>query len=359
MKTHSSVYLLLSLWFLSASIHQIEAFSRPLQHYATDPRVKGSVFPPASLTTTPTSERSSSLCLVRRLRNRFSQNASLDLSPSSAFGQTLTKRNLFSKLQRYFRIKTLKQWLLACAILLASSTAPAMARSGGRIGGTYSRPSRPSMSRPARPHRRPLPARHHYPGPARTVYHFPAPVYRAPVGYSTTTVVQSPFVRELHPRQVTASDIVLWTGTGLAVTYGVRNHYKNHLDDLNNSDNRKTSSLGPGASVASMTVALQVPDRTDSNSILKDLEQKAMVADTNTRKGLQYVVSETALELLRKELSIVSVDSSIQHFRTVGQAQMSFQQSSILRRSKLDRESGKETWSVTHRQQTQTHTHSN
>jgi uncharacterized membrane protein len=156
---------------------------------------------------------------------------------------------------------------------------------------------------------------------------------------------------------VTASDIVLWTGTGLAVTYGVRNHYKNHLEDLNN--NRKASALGPGASVASMTVALQVPDRTDSNSILKDLEQKAMVADTNTRKGLQYVVSETALELLRKELSIVSVDSSIQHFRTVGQAQMSFQQSSILRRSKLDRESGKETWSVTHRQQTQTHTHSN
>lgn len=339
MRTYAFINLLMTVWFISDSIHEIRAFSRPLQHNAVDPRVKSSAFSPSSVMGAPTTLRSSPLCLFRGLRNRFSNDVVMERSSSFSFMHALKRRLLWSKLKRCFRIRTLKQWLLACTIFLAASTAPAMARSGGRIGGTYSRPMAPSMSRPARPTIRRLPSSHHHPGPTRTRYHRPAPIYRAPIGYSTTTVVQSPFVRELHPRQVTASDLVLWAGTGLAVTYGVRNHYKNHVEDINN---HRVSALGPGASVASITVALQVPDRSDSTSILNILDQKAHSADTSTRRGLQYVVSETALELLRKESSIISVGTSIRHYRTVKQAQVSFQQASVLKRSKLDHESGRQ-----------------
>eukprot|EP00980_Cylindrotheca_fusiformis_P012417 scaffold3046_cov105-Cylindrotheca_fusiformis.AAC.16 len=336
MKTFTSVYLLLSFWCFSDSIHDVGAFSRPLhQFHAVGQRATNNAPPHPSVTIAPTSERSSSLCLFRRLRNGASQDVAMERSGLFGFVRALKTRSFWSQLRRRFRIRTLKQWLLACTIFLAASAAPAMARSGGRIGGTYSSPSRPSMSRPSRQSRR-LPSSPRHSGPSRTVYHRPAPIYRAPIGYSTTTVVHSPFVRELHPRQVTASDVVLWTGTGLAVTYGVRNHYKHHMEDL---DNHRVSPLGPGASVASITVALEVPDRWDAHSILKDLDQKALLADTTTRKGLQYVVSETALELLRRESSIVSVESSIKHYRTVRQAQVSYQQASIAKRSKLDRES--------------------
>ena len=66
-----------------------------------------------------------------------------------------------------------------------------------------------------------------------------------------------------------------------------------------------------------------------------------MTANTDSRRGLQQVVSEVSLELLRKDSAIVAVDTSIEHFDSVRDAQVAFQKASITNRSKLDRESGK------------------
>ncbi|KAL3944126.1 MAG: hypothetical protein SGBAC_001810 [Bacillariaceae sp.] len=239
------------------------------------------------------------------------------------------------------RPKCTKQWLMAATIFLASVFCPpAIAgTSGGRIGGTYSRPSRPTMSRPAaptRPHRRPLPPKTHYHYP-RTYprYRTSSPIFHPPVGYSRTTIVESPYMREIHPRKVRAGDLLLWTGVGLAVSTGVRMHYEQQHD----SRSVDQSPLGPGATAVFLTVALQVPDRTSPSSLLKKLESKAMSANTETRQGLQQIVSEVSLELLRKDSTIVSVGTSIQHFGSVRNAQVAFQKASIMNRSKLDRES--------------------
>lgn len=262
-------------------------------------------------------------------------------SPST---RLLKMKMFLHKMLRVFRPRHLKQLLLVGTLLFASFFAsPALAgTSGGRIGGTYSRPSRPSMSRsstarPSRAHSRPLPRKHYYYPKTRPRYRTSSPVYHPPIGYSTTTIVESPYRREIHPRKIQAGDLLLWTGVGLAVSTGVRKHYEEQHNSRKNTDH---SPLGPGATSAFVTVALQVPDRSSPSSILKILESKAMTGNTETRRGLQQIVSEVALELLRKDSSAISVGTSIQHFDSVRDAQVAFQKASILNRSKLDRESG-------------------
>ncbi|CAJ1968928.1 unnamed protein product [Cylindrotheca closterium] len=273
--------------------------------------------------------------------NLFSKRSTATLPRSTLSARLLKLKTFLFRMLNIVRPKSTKQWLMAATIFLASLfSPPALAgTSGGRIGGTYSRPSRPSMSRPAapsRPHRGPLPPKKHYHYPnTYPRYRTSSPIYHRPLGYSTTTIVESPYMREIHPRKVRAGDLVLWTGVGLAVSTGVRRHY----EQQHHSRSIDQSPLGPGATAAFMTVALQVPDRTSSFSLLKNLESKAMSANTETRQGLQQTVSEVALELLRKDSSIVSVGTSIRHFGSVREAQVAFQKASIMNRSKLDRES--------------------
>lgn len=274
--------------------------------------------------------------------NLFSNQKSAETRKWSLSSRLLQLKLFMFKILRTFQPKSMKQWMLVATLFLASFfSPPAIARtSGGRIGGTYSRPSRPSMSGPAapsRPLRAPLPPRKHYHYPnTYPRYRTSSPIFHAPVGYSTTTIVESPYLREIHPRKMRVGDLVLWTGVGLAVSTGVRRHYEHH----HNSRRVDDSPLGPGATAAFLTVALQVSDRNSPSSLLKTLESKAMFADTETRRGLQQVVSEVSLELMRKDSTMVSVGTSIQHFGSVRDAQVAFQKASIMNRSKLDRESG-------------------
>jgi len=273
--------------------------------------------------------------------NLFSKQSTAESKNLSLPARILQLKTFMFKILRFFQPKSVKQWLLVATLFLATCfSPPAIARtSGGRIGGTYSRPSRPSMSRPAvplRPHRRPLPPKKHYHYPSTYPrYRTSSPVFHPPVGYSTTTIVESPYMREIHPRKVRVGDLLLWTGVGLAVSTGVRRHY----EQQHFSRSVEHSPLGPGATAAFLTVAFQVPDRNSPSSLLKILESKAMSANTETRRGLQQVVSEISLELLRKDSAIASVDTSIQHFGSVRDAQVAFQKASIMNRSKLDRES--------------------
>ena len=127
------------------------------------------------------------------------------------------------------------------------------------------------------------------------------------------------------------SDVVLMTGSGALITYGVMNHYQNN--------GGPRSALGPGVSVMSLTVCLNVPDRDNPSSILSALTRRAELSWTGTRKGVQTMISETALMLLRQETAIVSAGSEYKHFRSVAEAQREFNSLSIIKRSKFDRES--------------------
>jgi Protein of unknown function (DUF1517) len=77
----------------------------------------------------------------------------------------------------------------------------------------------------------------------------------------------------------------------------------------------ETSALGKGTSVIQVTVAMHVPQRHDSTSILSVLRRMASTAKTDSREGVQELVSAVAMELLRRKSSIVSAHAASKHFK--------------------------------------------
>jgi len=107
---------------------------------------------------------------------------------------------------------------------------------------------------------------------------------------------------------------------------------------VNNKDREKTTPLGNGAIMTSLTVALNVPDVDDKYSILKSMRRLTLQADTSSRKGVQNLLSDVALELLRQDVSTESAFSSYDYFQNSDLAQRAFQAESIRSRSKFDQE---------------------
>jgi uncharacterized membrane protein len=129
-------------------------------------------------------------------------------------------------------------------------------------------------------------------------------------------------------------DIAILTGTGMILAYGFRhNQRRNSGDD--------DGPLGPGYTVGSLTVALDLPNRSDSNNILNKLSQLALSADTVTRKGLQDLLSSVTLELLRQEQAIKSAYTQSKQYPISGQAEREFQILSVASQRKVDRLTGK------------------
>merc|ERR1719324_1186529 len=98
------------------------------------------------------------------------------------------------------------------------------------------------------------------------------------------------------------------------------------------------SVLGPGTSVVQLSVALEVPNRDDRNSILSVLDRISQTARTDSRVGIQNLTSQVALEVLRRKSSIVSASSANKHFRNQDKALREFQTTSIKERSKFETE---------------------
>jgi uncharacterized membrane protein len=98
------------------------------------------------------------------------------------------------------------------------------------------------------------------------------------------------------------------------------------------------SALGSGTAVAQISVALEVPNRDDRNSILSVLERLAQTSRTDSRVGIQNLTSQVALELLRRKSSIVSASTRYKHFRSREQAQRDFNSLSIKERGKFEQE---------------------
>lgn len=99
-----------------------------------------------------------------------------------------------------------------------------------------------------------------------------------------------------------------------------------------------TSTLGSGTSVAKISVALEVPNRDSSQSILSVLDRLAATARTDSRVGIQNLTSQVALELLRRKSSIVSASTSYKHFGDRTKAQRDFNGVAVKERSKFEHE---------------------
>lgn len=108
---------------------------------------------------------------------------------------------------------------------------------------------------------------------------------------------------------------------------------------LNNNFRTNTMSvLGPGVSVAKISIALDVSNRDQNDAIMNVLERLANTAKTDSRVGLQNLTSQVALELLRRKQEIVAVSMSSKHFREESQAQREFNKVSVKERGKFQRE---------------------
>lgn len=75
-----------------------------------------------------------------------------------------------------------------------------------------------------------------------------------------------------------------------------------------------------------------------ARSVQKDLDRIAETADTSTPKGLNYVLTETALALLRQPDCCISAYSSVDVKRTMEDGERRFNKLSIEERGKFDEE---------------------
>lgn len=96
--------------------------------------------------------------------------------------------------------------------------------------------------------------------------------------------------------------------------------------------------FGSGTTVAQISVALEVPNRDDRNSILAALDRISRTARTDSRVGIQNLTSQVALELLRRKSSIVSAHTNYKHFGNHDKAQREFSSRSTKERSKFEQE---------------------
>uniref|UniRef100_A0A7S0ULM4 Uncharacterized protein n=1 Tax=Pseudo-nitzschia delicatissima TaxID=44447 RepID=A0A7S0ULM4_9STRA len=263
-----------------------------------------------------------------------------------------------------FRTRTLVvTFALFCMINL--SVMPAWAGTNGRMGGSFGRSDRfrsPAITRTIRPSN---PA-----GTSRTL----APKYRtirAPIrNYNrsyrnyhsasgeqaqgegvailsnsdgSTTVVRKVNTHPYATSKYSASDVVLVSGVTAVVANGVIKGRANR--DKYDNDDTSEYPLGPGISVWRLTACLNVPNTNDPSSIVRRLQKLAETTSTETRKGLQTILADTSLELLRQleKGSVASVEAQYDHYRSSDEAevraQRQFSRISTKQRSKFEKES--------------------
>lgn len=243
--------------------------------------------------------------------------------------------------------------LLALSLMMATTFSafnnPAYAAmSGGRVGGGgYSR-SAPSMSRPAP---------RSYSSGGSYSYGYNRPRSNIYIGPTVVSPFGSPFITPFSPfmpfspygagvavaRGPSFFDFLFFGAVALVIANTVRGFGQAASDTFSSSpwsdiDDNVATPLGRGTTVAQVSVALQVPNRDDPQSILKVLPRLANSVNTDRRSGLQNLTSQVALELLRRKSQITSASTSHQHFRDSTKAQQSFGQKSIKERSKFEKE---------------------
>ena len=110
---------------------------------------------------------------------------------------------------------------------------------------------------------------------------------------------------------------------------------------LDRVDDAVGGALGPGVSVAEISVAIDVPNRDDPNSILSVLNRLSNTARTDSRVGMSNLTSQVALELLRRKNQIVASSTRSKHFRDTNKASRDFNSLAVKERGKFEREARK------------------
>mmetsp|Transcript_31070 Transcript_31070/g.39937 ORF Transcript_31070/g.39937 Transcript_31070/m.39937 type:complete len:458 (+) Transcript_31070:93-1466(+) len=215
--------------------------------------------------------------------------------------------------------------------------------SGGRMGGSFGGSSRQSSSRtysaPSSGYSRGYSRGYssgYYSRPNVTVSPGVSPYY-------------SPFYSPFSPFYARPSGVVVTTGPsfgGLFFFAGfflfaaavLSNIGSSVGDSVGSTFGSNQSVLGPGVSVAEISVALEVPNRDSPNSILSALDRLSRTARTDSRVGLQNLTSQVAIELLRRKSSIVGCSTHANHYRDENKAQREYNNVSIQERGKFQRE---------------------
>jgi len=231
-------------------------------------------------------------------------------------------------------VPTAMALLLSLSLLFSNPDAAWAARSGGRMGGSFGS---------AAPTMRSAPSRSSYGGGSRSYY-------GGSYGYRGGVTVAPIITPYYSPPMVYGGGLGVFRGPSFfdllffgGFAYIVLSAMTSAANGIATSGTElftdsTTSVLGNGATVAKLSVALEVPNRDDPNSILSVLDKIAQTARTDSRVGIQNLTSQIALELLRRKSSIVSGFSQSQHFNDKSKAQREFSSSAVQERGKFEQE---------------------
>mmetsp|Transcript_4100 Transcript_4100/g.6240 ORF Transcript_4100/g.6240 Transcript_4100/m.6240 type:complete len:461 (+) Transcript_4100:388-1770(+) len=244
----------------------------------------------------------------------------------------------FPKRIRHKTMTVVTSLLLLLSVLTTPLSDALAAPSGGRMGGSFGGSSRSRSPPTSRSYSRgytsrpPVRISPGY-GYGRTII-APMPVAPivqvVPVGSSVGVVSRGPsFV-----------SVVVFTIMAMVVLSSVSNVSNSLLDakGIGGSPSAMDSALGPGISVAQISVAMNVPRRSDSGSILSYLARLSHTAQTDSRVGIRNLVSQVALELMRQKRSIFAANTEYTHFKDGKVAEREFNSMAIMERSKFEKE---------------------
>ena len=300
--------------------------------------------PAAPLATT----RSSSPSFTTTLQQRKPAASFLQMTDNQEETIAKNKNNnptpaLVSLFQEHVPSPSRNSLVAAAAMSMALAFSPLAsdaAMSGGRMGGA-SFQSRPSMSRSM-----PGPSRGGYYGGGRGYYGGGPMIAPVPMITPFYNPFFSPFGGfggglAVPFRGPSLFPLFMFGGMALFVTNALRGFgaVGTGSNTFFRQDERETPSvLGSGTSVIKMSVALDVPNRDDPNSILSTLHRLAETSRTDSRVGIQNLSSQVALEILRRQSSIVSASAECQHYKNRDQAQRNFNSLSVQERGKFEQE---------------------
>lgn len=236
---------------------------------------------------------------------------------------------------------------LALALMMSPLSASA-AMSGGRMGGSFSAPSR-SMS-PSGGYSQSFRSGYgsgyssgYYSRPSVTIAPFASPFgyspFYSPFGFPRPLGFGGPGVIT-YSSGPSILDLIFFGGIAFVIFNAIRSASSgvNLVDVASSWTETASSALGSGTSVVQVSVALDVSNRDDSNSILSVLNRLSKTASTDSRVGIQNLTSQVALELLRRKASIISASTRYKHFNDRNAAQRDFNSLSIKERGKFEQE---------------------
>jgi len=101
---------------------------------------------------------------------------------------------------------------------------------------------------------------------------------------------------------------------------------------------KKNSTKDSGVSVHKLSLAFDITNRDDPNSILQTLTKISSTTKTDSRQSVQQMVSKVCLELMRQQSTIFAVSNGSEYFGNAVEAEKSFNTLSIRERSKFETE---------------------